>query len=176
MDFDKFLNGLAGLGISVAAAAMSSTIIKTELLPEQLKWLGAAGTIVAACTIGIGYAFRESFKHRVIRLALCICVAVFCSCVIWTRAARMTDIEIGGGVRSYLRGGALTPSGAAAQRECKSDSTEQLIQCSGVVAIPKLYGTSYWFAYYFQICSYLSLVAAFVLLTCSLQLQDPKTE
>lgn len=171
--FSKFLNGLAGLGISAAAAALSSTLVKSELLPEQLKWLGAAGTIVAACVIAIAYAFRDSFSHKAIRFVLCLLVAMFCACVLWIRAARITKVELGGTVRNYLRGGTLTDSGRNAEKQCNSDSAEQLIQCSGVAAIPNLYGNSYWSVYYLEICAYLLLLVTFVLLTCSLQLQDP---
>jgi hypothetical protein len=171
MAFSDYLNGLAALGISSAAAALSSTLIKTELLPEQLNWLGTAGTVVAACMIAAGFVIKDSLKSRPLKGVLVVVLLTACVCLIWLRAARVSEVDLRGGLHNYLHGATLTPAGEDAMVQCKSDSVEQLIQCAGVSTIPRLYGKSYWVVYYVYVVDYLVLLASFVALVSGLELK-----
>jgi hypothetical protein len=171
MAFADYLDRVAALGISSAAAVLSSTVIKSELLPEQLNWLGTAGTVVAACMIAVTFALRNDLRARPLKLALIVVVLTTCACLIWLRAARVSEVELGGVLHKYLHGGVLTASGLDAQAQCKSDSVEQLIQCAGASTIPRLYGQSYWIVHYLYVFDYLLLLASFVALVSGLELK-----
>jgi hypothetical protein len=171
MAFADYLNGLAALAISSAAATLSSTVIKAELLPEQLNWLGTAGTVVAACMIAVSFVLRDRLRLRPYRRVLVIMVLTTCACLIWLRAARVSEVELRGGLHNYLHGGVLAQAGLDAQTQCKSDSVEQLIQCAGFGTLPKLYGKSYWEYYYLYVFDYLLLLASFVALVSGLELK-----
>jgi hypothetical protein len=175
MAFGDYLDSLAALGISSVAAALSSTLIKSELLPEQLHWLGTAGTVVAACMIAVGFVLRNGLKSRPFKLVLVIVVLSTCTCLIWLRAARVSEVELHGALHNYLHGGMLTQAGLDAQAICKSDSVEVLIKCAGREVIPTLYGKSYSFAYYLYVFDYLLLLAAFVALISGLELKTSDT-
>jgi hypothetical protein len=171
MSFGDYLDRLTALGISGAAALLSSTIIKSELLPEQLKWLGAAGTVVAACMIAVSFALLKVLKKAPVRGVLIVAVIITCACLIWLRAARVTMVDLNGNSHLYLRGSVLTTAGIAAKDQCKPDSVKQLIECAGVNTIPALYGDSYWHLHYFYVVDYLLLLAFFVALISGLELK-----
>jgi hypothetical protein len=172
MAFGGYVNGLAALGISGAAAALSATLLKSELLPEQLVWLGAAGTVVAACMIAISFVFRATLRRQGVRRALACILFVALVVVIGLRSARVVNIEIGGAPHDLLVGATLTPAGRAAHEACKADTTERLVECSGVEAIPILFGGSYWGPYYIYIGDYLLMLAIFVPLISTLDLKE----
>jgi hypothetical protein len=171
MNFGDYLDRLAALGISGAAAVLSSTIIKSALLPEQLKWLGTAGTVVAACMIAVSFALLKVLKKNGVRGVLIFGVVITCACLIWLRAARVTTVDLNGISHIYLHGGVLTAAGIAAQDQCKADSVEQLIECAGVNTIPVLYGDSYWCLHYVYVIDYLLLLTFFVALIAGLELK-----
>jgi hypothetical protein len=173
MAFGEYLDSLAALGISSAAAVLSATLIKSELLPEQLNWLGTAGTVVAACMIAIAFVLRDRLKSRSLELGLVVVLLCTCACLIWLRAARVSEVELRGALHNCLHGGVLTQVGLDAQAQCKSESVEQLIQCAGVGTMPQLYGQSYWVAYYLYVVDYLLLLVAFVALVSGLKLKTP---
>jgi hypothetical protein len=170
MALGDYVNGLTALTISGAAAALSSTVIKSELLPEQLNWLGAAGTVVAACMIVVGFSMRPRLKSGWFKLPLVVAVIITCVCLIWLRAARVSEVELGGKLHNYLPGETLTKYGLDAQGKCGFGTAEQLIQCAGVGAIPLLY-ESYWCLHYLYVFDYLLLVASFVALVSEIELR-----
>jgi hypothetical protein len=174
MAFGDYIKGLTAVGISAAAAVLSSTIIKSELLPEQLAWLGTAGTVVAACMIAVSFASRRQLQSRIVKIVLASAVLLTCACLIWLRSARVSEVELGGAPHNYLRGQVLAQAGLDAQVKCNSDSIEQLIQCAGVSAIPKLYGGSYWFAYYSYVFDYLLLLACFIAFISAIGFKTPQ--
>jgi hypothetical protein len=173
MEFGEYVNGLAGLSFAGAAAALSSTLLKSQLLPEQLDWLGAAGTVVAACMIAISFTFRSALQNQALKIALAVVLVVTCSFVIWLRASRVVKAQSGGSASAFLIGWNLTPFGLTARdNQCKVASERELIECSGAQTIPSLYGDSYRHAVDLYIGSYLLLLAVFVPLIAALELQD----
>lgn len=171
MAFSDYLNGIAALGISSAAAALSSTLIKKELLPDELNWLGTAGTVVAASMIAVGFALKDTRTIKSFKTVLVSVLLISCTCLIWLRAARVSEVNVRGVMHNFLHGSTLTPAGDEAMAQCKVDSVEQLIQCAGVDAIPGLYGSSYWRVYYLYVVDYLVLLASFVALVSRLELK-----
>jgi hypothetical protein len=172
MGFRDYINGLAALAIASTAAALSATLLKTELLPEQLGWLGGAGTVVAACMIAITFTFRRGLERRGVKPILACVLGLTCIFVVWLRAARVVEVTVGGSNHRLLVGGQLTPSGETAKATCKADSDEQLVSCAGIDLIPVLFGGSYKRAMYYYIWSYLLMLAAFVPLISALDLQN----
>jgi hypothetical protein len=164
MGFGEYVNGLVALAISTAAAALSSTLLKSELLPDQLAWLGAAGTVVAAVMIVISFVFRKKLSVKWLRYTLAALLFLTLLTLIWLRSARVVNIEIAGSAHNFLVGSALSPTGLVAYTKCGAESNEQMIGCSGAQMIPLLFDYSYWHAYYTYICDYLLMLAIFVLL------------
>jgi hypothetical protein len=169
--FSKYVNGLAALGISSAAATLSATLLKSALLPEQLAWLGAAGTVVAAVMIPISFVFRNLIEKGRVRWVLGVLLFLSLVALIWLRAARVVEIPIGGQTQNFLVGSTLTQMGSDAKQKCKPDSTEQLVSCAGAPDIPRIFGRSYWDAYYSYLGDYLLMLAIFVPLVSTLDLE-----
>jgi hypothetical protein len=166
-----YINGLSSLAISTAAATLSSTVIKQQLLPEQLAWVGVAGTVVAACMIAISFTFRQKLAWNVAKGLLSTALVVSCVGLVWLRASRVAEVQVQGGLRRYLVGSTLTVKGNAAQESCGTTTVEDLIGCSGSQQIPVLFGPSYWRAYYLYISDYLLLLTVFVPLVSTLDLR-----
>ncbi len=173
MAFGDYLDSLAALSISSAAAVLSSTLIKSELLPEQLNWLGTAGTVVAAVMIVIGFVIKNRLKSHLFRMTLVVLLLFTCTCLIWLRAAWVREVKLNGSSHNYLVGASLGPIGVDAWEQCKADSVEQLIQCAGSETIPRLYGRSYEIVYCLYVFDYLLLLAVFVSLVSGLELRRP---
>lgn len=176
MGFSEYVNGLTALAISGVAAALSATLLKSELLPEQLAWLGAAGTVAAACMIAISFVFRAGLNRPCVQQVLAVVLLATLVLLISLRAARVVNIEVGGSPHNLLVGSTLTPTGKADYEACKADSTEQLLECSGAETIPLLFGGSYWRAYYLYIGDYLLMLAVFVPLISALELQRKQAQ
>jgi len=153
--------------ISSVAALLSSTIIKSDLLPDQLDWLGIAGTVVAACMVVATWVVGDKLKNRSFRTVIAVALMITLGVVVWLRAARVSSVVTEGVSHRYLRGGSLTPEGIKAQVKCGSVSDEDLIACAGVDLVPALYGRSYSVAYYLYIGDYLGLLMSFVVLVSS---------
>lgn len=174
MGFGEYVNGLVALTISAAAAALSSTLLKSELLPVQLAWLGAAGTVVAAVMIVIGFVIRKTLSVTRLRFGLAIALFLTLLLLIWFRSARVVNIEIAGSAHNFLVGSTLTQMGQDAYKKCGAESNEQLIGCSGAQIIPLLFGPFYWRAYYAYIGDYLTMLAIFVLLISGVDLREKR--
>ena len=172
MSFGEYVNGLVALAISSAAAALSSTRLKSELLPDQLSWLGAAGTVVAAVMIAISFVIRKRLRVTWLKYILAALLFLALLLLIWLRSARVVNVEIAGSAHNFLVGSTLTPSGQEAYTKCSAQSNEQLIECSGARIIPLLFGQSYWRIYYEYIADYLIMLAIFVLLISAVDLQE----
>jgi hypothetical protein len=164
MGFGKYVHGLVALAISTAAAALSSTLLKSELLPDQLAWLGTAGTVVAAVMIVISFVIRKKLGVKGLRYTLAALLFLTLLTLIWLRSARVVNIEFAGSTHNFLVGSALSQTGREDYTKCGAESNEQLIGCSGARLIPLLFDGSYWRAYYAYICDYLLMLAIFVLL------------
>lgn len=173
-DFGEYVNGLAALGISSAAAILSSTLLKSELLPGQLAWLGAAGTVVAAVMIPTSFVIRNKLRVSYIKGVLAAVLFLTLVELIWLRSARVVNIEVAGTSQKFLIGSTLTDKGQAALKECGTDSFERLIECSGARDIPLLFGVSYSRLYYVYIANYLLMLAIFVMLISSLDLREKR--
>lgn len=177
-DFASFLNGIAGLGLAATAAVLSGTIMKAELMPEQLKWLGAAGIVVATCVLVISFAFRSVVARPGIKgIVLCLLVVAI-SFVIYLRATRVEEISINGQSYSLMTGWRLSAFGQEAKARCLTDtkrsvtdylSDYELVKCAGPDQIRALF-RDYSAAGVVYVLSYLTLLACFTLLVSSVQL------
>jgi hypothetical protein len=173
MGFNEYVNGLAALSIASVAAALSATLLKSQLLPEQLSWLGAAGTVVAAVMIAVSFTLRDALDGQWIKVILTIILMATCVCVIYLRGTLVAQVEIKGSPHAYLIGRTLTSAGQTARNNCQADSNEELIECSGAETIPSLFGASYRHAAILYIGAYLLMLAAFVQLVSALKLEKP---
>jgi hypothetical protein len=171
-EFPQFVNGVAKLGLSAAAVTLSSTILKEQLIPFQIQWLGVAGSVVAACMIPIAFTERAWLGRAAVRRILLMAILVTLVGLIWSRAAYVVPSTQAGTTRNYLIGRTLSEEGLAARANCGQvidDST--FINCAGTGLIPQLYGSSYRRAYILYIADYLTLLALFVLFIAPIDLR-----
>lgn len=165
-------SSLAALGLATAASAISSTVLKEELIPEQMKWLSAAGTVVAACFIPIAFTNREFLSRKAVRRVLTFSLIISVSVVIALRASRTIELEINNKTASYLLGFHTSLSGRALLAKCTGPTQEDRIRCAGTDLIPRIYGWTYDLAYGIFLSVYLMSLATFVCLVSAIQLED----
>jgi hypothetical protein len=155
--------GLASIGLSVA-------VVKSALIPEPLKWIAAAGSVVAALAIVILYQAHEPIRHRLLRPLSVVVVASFIALVI-LQSTLVIEISVNRIPATFLIGWKLTPSAASVLENCGdpahlggSIDPHAIFTCAGPDTIPVAYGWSYRVAYMIYALSYLALVASFAAL------------
>lgn len=168
--FSEYINGIAKLGLSVAASALSSTILKHELIPFQIEWLGTAGTVVAACMIPITFANQHWFGRTLVRWTLTFAIAISLAIVIWLRASCVVRVDYGNLSINYLVGANLTSEGEEAKTKSTSVDDAHLIAHSGPEHIAE-YWSGYKFMYYMYVSDYLMLLVFFVGLVAPIDLR-----
>jgi hypothetical protein len=177
-DLAALLNGVAGLAIGAAAATLSATIMKAELMPEQLKWMGTAGSVVTACVLVIAFSFRVAISKTRVKVAAMVVLIIAIICVVYLRATRVEEITVSNHNYCFMTGWRLSEFGESARERCLAainrPTTDQLsdydlIKCAGPDEIGSLYKdySSAGVAYVF---GYLILLSAFTLLVASVQL------
>lgn len=177
-DLAAFLNGIAGLAIGTAAATLSATIMKAELMPEQLKWMGTAGTVMTACVLVIGFAFRPALSKTPVKVVATVALMVTIILVIYLRSTRVEQITVNNQSYNFMTGWRLSEFGESARKRCLAATNRQptdqlsdydLIKCAGPDEIGSLY-KDYSSAGVVYVFSYLILLSAFTLLVASIQL------
>jgi hypothetical protein len=179
----SYLNGIAGLCLSAAAATLSATILKDELIPDQIDWLGAAGTVTACCVLVIVFAAHLRIRNKTALKMLGVCLVLTLVIVLVLRTAFVHDVSYGERTHHYLVGWSLTKYGKLAQQKCSgqaqtavSISVESLIKCAGPDAIPGMYGTGWWMNQLIYMFSYLGLLTCFSLLVGAIELRKLPTD
>lgn len=172
----EFVNGLSKLGLSIAAAALSATVLKDDLIPSPIEWLGAAGTVTAACMIPVIFAERRWFARVAVRRTFAVAAFAALMGMIYLRASCVVPVTEAGTTKNYLIGRALTDQGEQDKAACGGNiDTATLVACAHPKMIPRLYGRSYMWMYYFYISDYLGLLVFFVALVAPLELRSDKT-
>jgi hypothetical protein len=172
----EFVNGLSKLGLSVAAAALSATVLKEELIPSPIEWLGAAGTVAAACMIPVIFAEKRWFARVAVRRTFAVATFVTLVGMIYLRASCVVPVTEAGATRNYLIGRVLTDQGEKDKAACGGDIDVATLGAGAHPRmIPRLYGRSYMWMYYFYVSDYLGLLLFFVALVAPLELQADKT-
>jgi hypothetical protein len=176
VEFGPWLNGIAGLGLGAAAAYLSKTIVKDQLVPDQIGWLGAAGCVTAGCILVIVYAHLRITSKKVIKL-LSACLVLALVIVLVLRTAFVYDVSYENQTHHYLVGWRLTDYGKIARAKLaggpdRADSLppESLIKLAGPDKIPQLYGASYSLNQFLYMFAYLGLLACFSLLVGAIEL------
>jgi hypothetical protein len=158
--------------IAAVAAVVSKTVIKTELVPEQLRWLSEAGVLAAMSALAATPSVSTRPRKLLTRILLVAMVMTFCA-VIAVRASLTQEIEINRQSRRYLVGYRLTELGKTMEHNCMIATAAQnlphlpryeLIKCAGETSIPEIYGSSYTEVAAIYLISYLSFLGIFVLL------------
>jgi hypothetical protein len=148
------------VSLGLAAAALSSTVFRSELIPVQLNWLGSAGTLVAATLLVVAANYSTFLsKRRGLFTVVVICALLF---VISIRASAIRSIYIRGSQQLVILGWSPNDS-ASVLKDCPGSTAIERLDCAGQEAIPSVYNTYYW-AYWLFLVSYLALFAGFVLL------------
>ncbi len=178
-EFGTFLDGIIGLALSGGAAALSATVVKADLLPDKLQWLGAAGAVVAACALLLGFVMRPCIIGRTSRILMFLLVAALVGVVV-LRGVAVEEISYGGQAHRFLKGFGLSSTGEIMKQNCLLNtgrkvndtlSDYELIRCVGPDRIPELYRwpTVLSLLYVFV---YLLLLAVFSMLVASIQLSN----
>jgi hypothetical protein len=157
--WDSLLSRLTALTLAGAAAALSSTLFKAALVPQQLLWIGPAGTLLCMCLIPVCFLESQVLGHwrRLFGILLLVSFVI----LVYLRASYVVSNTVNGVTQMYLVGYPLTSEGR--QNLCNSHTTdEELIQCAGVDLIPYLYGKSYRLLEDLYLADYLLLVSFFI--------------
>jgi hypothetical protein len=177
-DLAQFLNGIAALALGSAAVTLSATIMRDELMPMQLKWLGAAGTVVAACVLVLAFVFRSTVIKTPAKIIALVFLLGAISVVIYLRATRVEEISVNSKSYIFMTGWKLSSYGESARRNClvgqqraETDylSDYDLVKCAGPDEIGSLYN-DYSAAAVIYVVSYLLLLASLTVLVASVQL------
>src|SRR5690349_21153196 len=135
----ELISGLAALGLSTAATALSSTIIKEEIVPEQMKWVAMIGTVVAACFIPIAFTHQTCFRKVGARKVLTCSIIVTLTIIVVIRSSMTVDLGTAAATETYLIGFHMTGTGRSLVAQCNGPTVEDKIRCVGSDAIPQVY-------------------------------------
>lgn len=174
---NQFLAGLKVLfgAITVTMAALSQTLIRTELIPEQIKFVGSIGAffIIIALLFTLGY--HQQLRTR---LAIWLGTALFVLLVLVIFQVRyvVTLGSYGGSSTSqnYLVGFSLTDEGNQMREALgRNKSESEFIEEMGVDRIPVAYGSSYYIIAALYSISYIVFVFVTVLALGSVIIPKP---
>ncbi len=138
MSFGDYLKLVGGIGIPAAAATCSGTIIKADLLPLQLRWLGILGSVVAGCALVVAFLLK-SFSSKVLNFVICLLIVGLCVSCTFLQLSRVRDVTINGVTENYLVGNHHTATAEAFANMYHTKTEDDLIRLAGVDAIPQLY-------------------------------------
>jgi len=156
---------LLATGVATLAAALSKTVLKKELVPEQLRWLGDAGVLVALAAL-IVVMFTKVEMRRKCRIGLLIILLTTLTGIITLRATLVEQLQYDGKDYLYLVGWELSAKAAkpCTDKLSQSISRHDLIRCAGVANIPMLYNSSFHSASVLYVFCYLGFLGVFVIL------------
>jgi hypothetical protein len=172
-DFASFLELIAGSVLGTAAITLSATVVKRDLIPDQLGWLSAAGSLVSACVLVLAFAFRPLLVGSKVKATLAIALVLTVMGVLLLRANLVHQVALAGNDHSFLVGWGLSERGQQCWDAHKVTTPEQFIQKCDWEQIPALYRhfTLSSITYVFM---YLSLLTCFSLLVGSIRLSGFK--
>lgn len=173
--FSGLVNGISSLGLAAAAAVLSATIIKNDMIPVQLSWLGTAGTVLTACLFPICYMERALFRGHRIRRS--VSVIILC-CLVLLLALRLrctVDININAQSVLVLVGTDLTPEGERIASIAKTTLPRGLVSIAGIDSVPTIYGRSFTIIQAVYLTTYIALLACYTVLISVLTISDSAT-
>lgn len=161
--FTAWLKTIRGGAVFVAGTAgiISSLVVKNDLVPEQVTWLGAAGALTAMAAL---IALPMQPRRGLFGIML-----VFVALLVTIRAVFVETLEISGQSRLYLVGISLSTDGVDLRQNCLKElnatvlSRGELVRCAGPASIPSLYGWTYYLLTICYVLSYLAFLLIFVI-------------
>lgn len=162
MNLDERFSRIVHLGLGTAAAALSSTIFRSDLIPKQLDWLGSAGTLIAAVLLVLATHYAQRLRN--VRLLFTWLLLLTLSIVIVIRATAIQRITISGTQQLLMLGWAPNKS-AKVLGDCPGSTAKERLDCAGEEVIPQVY-TGYYVAYWLFLTCYIFLFVSFIVLLC----------
>jgi hypothetical protein len=175
ISWEQFLSKLAALTLATVAAALSATIFKDAMLPDQISWLGSGGTLICMALLPICFALRGFLDKKSTRVVLCAGLLVSCLLLVWLRSSVVVSNTVNNTTRFYLVGYRLDDPGKKAKANCDVQTDEELLRCSGADQIPSLYGRSYILIRNLYLADYLLLVSFYIALVSVVELNETKS-
>lgn len=177
----KRLTGVSMLG--VGSIALSVAVVKSALIPEQLNWIVATGSVIVALTIVTVYQQSQAVRWRM-RKPLSVVIFASLIALLVLHSTLIIEINVNDTPINYLIGWKLTQSAARTLQTCNGtlDNTigsvdpRVLFSCAGPDMIPRAYGWTYRIAYALYALFYLVLVTSFAsIVTMALMRQSRRT-
>jgi hypothetical protein len=150
--------------LSAAVAAVSPTLIRSFLIPDQLSIIAGVGSLFVFIGFILYWAYREAITKR---LRLCIVISLCAlTLLILFQIFLVKTLENYGEPASthrFLVGFNMNEEGRSSLAIIGSSSTEELIRAEGWQRIPTWYGIDYYIIQSLYALSYIVLILGVVL-------------
>lgn len=177
---DNLLRGMKVLfGLLTAAmAVLSQTLIRDDLIPEQIKFVGSIGALFILVALLVTLGYHPKLRKRLavwIGIALVALVALVLLQVRYV--ATLENFGSPPGTYKYLVGFSLTPEGNRMRDVLGRNKSEtEFVAEMGVDRIPVAYGLSYYTNATIYSISYLAFAFSFVLALGSLIIPERQAQ
>jgi|SRR5579862_179211 len=154
--------------LGVGSITLSVAVVKSALIPDQLNWIVATGSIVVALAVVTVYQQSQASRWQ-LRRPLSVVIFASLIALLVLHSTLIIEISVNDTPINYLIGWKLTESATKLLQPCNGtlDNTigsvdpKVLFSCAGPDMIPRAYGWSYRIAYALYALFYLALVASF---------------
>jgi hypothetical protein len=150
MTFTEFLDRIPklNLAISAAALALSKTILRKSLVPDNLEWLSDAAVLV--CIVAFLCVFARAIQAQAKKWLIVLAAASLAG-LLAMRIQLVEHFDYSGDSFNELRGWTLSPYGAMAKANLErslhtSLSLHDVIYYSGHTLMVDLFGGSWYLA------------------------------
>lgn len=150
--------------LSTAVAAVSSTLIRSFLIPDQLSVIGAVGSLLVFLGFIVCWAYREPItKHIrwcvVVSLGSLILLILFQTLFVKT----LENYGEPPAIHHFIVGLNMNNEGRTSMSVIGSPSIEELIRAEGWQRIPTWYGPDFYIIQALYVLSYIIFILGVVL-------------
>lgn len=150
--------------IDVAVAAMTATLVRKELIPDNLEVLGVIAALLILTSFVVTVAFQDALQRWLRPLSLAATAGLLLLLVLHTRFVHtVPGYGPDTAEHDFLVGYRYTPQGEEWIRRLGPKSISEYIADIGADRIPQIWGTSYTVASLTYSFTYLAFVLALAL-------------
>ena len=150
--------------LSAAVAAVSPTLIRSNLIPEQLSIIGLAGSLFVLVGFLIWWTYRSELRKRIRVFIVGACVALILLVLLQIFFVETVE-DYGNPPDTYrfLVGYQLNNEGQESLAAMGGGSRNELIKFAGADRIPTWYGADYYVILTIYALSYIALILGVVI-------------
>lgn len=161
--------------LSAAVAAVSPTLIRSNLIPEQLSIIGLVGSLFVLVGFLIAWIYRSELRKRFRAFIIIACAALIL--LVLLQIFFVETVEDYGnppGTLRFLVGYALNGEGQESLNAMGGGSLNELIKFAGADRIPTWYGADYFVILTIYAFSYIALILGVVITLGSMSTSNEK--